>query len=200
MYKSQRTFLLNLTSWNLNWPVFQIWNGFHFLHRNCLKKSSGRHCRRRLNHMLGTGHCVSSLSCELRHRTWTESRTEKLSACCYKLLHPGLCCTHLIVGCSVLPVIVELTLRHHLHAVQPRGHAALAQHVLEDGDAVVGLGARHLGVAAHGALGAGAVRQPVLVSLLVTLTRPGHCAQCRQGLWETKNQKRNYHLPLSSGG
>lgn len=74
-------------------------------------------------------------------------------------------------------MILELAMSHHLDAVQSRGHAALAEHVLEDGDAVVRLRARHLGVAAHSALGAGTVWQPVLVSLLVTLTRPGHCCQ-----------------------
>ena len=52
----------------------------------------------------------------------------------------------------MLPVIVELALSHHLDAVEPRGDPALAEHVLEDGDAVVGLCARHLGVGPHVAL------------------------------------------------
>ena len=89
MYKSQSKFLI-LISWNLNWPVFQIWNGFHFLHRNCLKKGFGRHCRRRLNHMLGTCHCVSSLSYELHRCTRGKSRmdAQKLSTRPYKMHQP----------------------------------------------------------------------------------------------------------------
>ena len=99
--------------------------------------------------------------------------------------------THLIMG-GVLSVIIKLALSHHLDAVQSRGDPALAQHVLEDGDTVVGLSARHLGVSPHGALRAGAVRESVLVCLLLpTLTRPGHCYQCQPGLWETRNWKPN---------
>ena len=68
---------------------------------------------------------------------------------------------------------------HDLQAVEPGSDAALAQHVLEDGDAVVGLGPSHLGVAAHCAPGAGS---PVLVWLFVTLTGPGHYCHCQLGL------------------
>jgi len=82
-------------------------------------------------------------------------------------------------------MIVKLALGHHLDAVQSRGDPALTQHVLEDGDAVVGLSARHLGVSPHGALRAGAVRESILVCLLFSLTRPGHCYQCQPELWET---------------